>query len=70
MFFKTVVEIEAEERKEKLSNLWMGANLKHEGIQEVLASLTLTTKVDKEKEEIKKVHADWRRLASDMAGRK
>jgi len=63
IFFKTVVEIEAEERKENLSHLWMGANLQHDGIKEVLDSLTLRT----EEEEIDKVNADWRRLASFMA---
>lgn len=67
LFFKTVVHLEKEERKEKLTSLWMGANLQYKGLKEVLDNIgkngednTPTTK---------EVNDDWKRLASFMVGK-
>lgn len=63
VFFKTVIELEKEEKAETLSNLWMGSNLVYKDLKEVLDKIQKSGKEPTTKE----INDDWKRLASFMS---
>ena len=64
IFFKLIIELEREEKKENLINTWMGSNLEYKGLNEVLSTMGLEEK--KEEISVKEVKSEWKRLASFM----
>ena len=68
IFYKTVHLKEREEKAENLSNMWMGSNLNHEGLQKVVSSLSKP--IEKEKVQPEEINKDWKRLASFMRNQK
>lgn len=68
IFFKTVIKQEREDKVERLSHLWMGANLEYKGLQDIVKEMK--TGGFKKEPTVAEVGSEWRRLASFMAGRK
>lgn len=66
MFFKTIVLREKELRAIELSNIWMGNNLTHKGLNDTLGKIGKKKEIEGPTQE--EVRHDWMRLARTLQG--